>query len=140
MLLRQHTSWRLFSHFIHHFLNLLSILSCANINSSYSPQMFLFLIKFVDFKIIQSKFKSLYGQYLTPRQMCSSTFSYKIDSFSSPGWRISIKSSTMSSSIILFFVCFLKIFTCYFHVVLNVVICWISVKKLWKKVICWLSA
>ena len=90
---------------------------------------FLFLIKLVDLKIIWPESKSVCGQYLTPRQMCSSTCSSKMDSFSSPGWRISSKSSMTSFLFILFFFCFLKIFTYCFYVVLNDVICWISVKK-----------
>ena len=90
---------------------------------------FLFLIKLVDLKIIWPESKCMCGQYLTPRQMCSSTCSSKMDLFSSPGWRISSKSSMTSFSFILFFFCFLKIFTYCFYVVLNDVICWISVKK-----------
>ena len=90
---------------------------------------FLFLIKLVDLKIIWPESKSMCGQYLTPRQMCSSTCSSKMDLFSSPGWRISSKSSMTSFSFILFFFYFLKIFTCCFYVVLNDVICWISVRK-----------
>ena len=94
---------------------------------------FLFLIKLVDLKIIWPESKSVCGQYLTQRQMCSSTCSSKMDSFSSPGWRISSKSSMTSFSFILFFFCFLKIFTCCFYAMLNVVICWISVEKVVEK-------
>ena len=44
--------------------NLLIIISCVNINSSYSP--FLFLITFLDLKIIRPIFKNVCSQYLTP--------------------------------------------------------------------------
>ena len=71
--------------------------------------------------------------------MGNSTCSSKMDSFSFPGWRITSKSSTTSSPFTLFFFYFLKIFTCCFYVVLNVVICWISVEKAVEKVIYRLS-
>ena len=88
----------------------------------------LFLLKFVDLKIIRPKFKSVCCQYLTPRQMCSSTRSSKTDSFSSPSWRINSKSSTTSCSFILLFFYFLKIF---FHLLLlcRIECCYISYHK-----------
>ena len=90
-------------------------------------------------KIVRPRFKRVCGQYLISIQMGNSTCSSKMDSFSFPGWRITSKSSTTSSSFTLFFFYFLKIFTCCFYAVLNVVICWISVEKAVEKVIYRLS-
>ena len=52
----------------------------------------LFLINLVNLKYMRPKYKSVCGQYLTPRQMCSSICSSKMDSFSSPRWKINSKS------------------------------------------------
>ena len=131
LLLRRCTSWRQHTERLALEISLITL----SIFWSYFPVgrlvvpilykwKFVFLIKFVDLKTIRPKFKSACGQYLTPRQMCRSTWSSKMDFFSSPGWRSSNKSSTTSSSFILFYFVLFS-----FYVVLNVVVCWISVKK-----------
>ena len=52
-----------------------------------------------------------------------------MDSHSSPGWRISSKSSTPSFSFVFFHLYFFEILTCCFYVVLDIVICYISAKQ-----------
>ena len=69
----------------------------------------------------------------SPRDRCAVLiYSSKMGLLSSPDWRIGSKSLITSSYFILFSFYFLKIFSCCFFVISNVVICWINIKKQWK--------